>query len=310
MAITIPRVALLDSAVFVSMIATILLFSDDPVFGQQWRPAFEELGCDTRATSPDNLPVAIARGGAAIFDLSWDGYDEDEILTAIGYAASQDSVVAADLSNASSAPELDEVLDEICQGLVLRRPQDRQWAASLMVRRLDRQRARRFEYVTISPSNDSVLVILADGYASAIPRPLCADDDESEIQAITLSDDATMATLELASGVLLSLESGAISRRNRLATDAAGHNGASGNGSLDANGLLSQDALLNRGALGARLKKLRLSSGLTQAELARRTGIHRPNIARVEAGRHTPSLDTISRIATAIGVPATEILRG
>ncbi len=295
MAITVARCSRWASYFkpFVSMIATILLFSDDPVFSKQWRPAFEELGCDVRATAPENLPVAITRGGAAIFDLSWDGYDEDEILTAVGFAASQDTVVAADLSTAGGATELDEVLDEICQGLVLRNASDRSWAASLMVRRLDKQRSGRFEYITISPRGDAVLIILADGYATSAPRPICAEDDGSEIQAITLSDDATMATLELASGVELTLESAAVARQS---------NGHAEVGHLNGN--------MDRGALGARLKKLRLSSGLTQAELARRTGIHRPNIARVEAGRHTPSLDTISRIATAIGIPATEILRG
>jgi len=65
--------------------------------------------------------------------------------------------------------------------------------------------------------------------------------------------------------------------------------------------------LLDGAGLGARLKELRLEAGLTQAELARRTGIHRPNIARVEAGRHTPSLETLSRLTVAIGVPATRV---
>ena len=60
--------------------------------------------------------------------------------------------------------------------------------------------------------------------------------------------------------------------------------------------------------LGARIRELRLAAGLTQAELARRTGIHRPNIARVEAGRHTPSLETLARLASAIGVPTTRVL--
>ncbi|MBX3275775.1 MAG: helix-turn-helix transcriptional regulator [Sandaracinaceae bacterium] len=60
--------------------------------------------------------------------------------------------------------------------------------------------------------------------------------------------------------------------------------------------------------LGQRIRELRLAAGLTQAELARRTGIHRPNIARVEAGRHTPSLETLARLASAIGVPTTAVL--
>jgi transcriptional regulator with XRE-family HTH domain len=62
--------------------------------------------------------------------------------------------------------------------------------------------------------------------------------------------------------------------------------------------------------LGQRLRELRQTAGLTQAELARRTGIHRPNIARVEAGRHTPSLETLARLAAAIGVPTTRVLAG
>ena len=68
------------------------------------------------------------------------------------------------------------------------------------------------------------------------------------------------------------------------------------------------DIPINGEKLGARLRELRLAAGLTQAELARRTGIHRPNIARVEAGRHTPSLDTLARIANAIGVSTTHVL--
>ncbi|MFN7696400.1 MAG: helix-turn-helix transcriptional regulator, partial [Deltaproteobacteria bacterium] len=60
--------------------------------------------------------------------------------------------------------------------------------------------------------------------------------------------------------------------------------------------------------LGTRIRELRLAAGLTQAELARRTGIHRPNIARVEAGRHTPSLETLARLAAAIGVPTASVL--
>ena len=68
------------------------------------------------------------------------------------------------------------------------------------------------------------------------------------------------------------------------------------------------DIAIDGEKLGARLRELRLAAGLTQAELARRTGIHRPNIARVEAGRHTPSLETLARIANAIGVSTTHVL--
>lgn len=60
--------------------------------------------------------------------------------------------------------------------------------------------------------------------------------------------------------------------------------------------------------IGARVRALREAAGLTQGELARRTGIHRPNIARIESGRHMPSLDTVVRIARALDVQPSAIL--
>ncbi|MCA9606566.1 MAG: helix-turn-helix transcriptional regulator [Myxococcales bacterium] len=74
------------------------------------------------------------------------------------------------------------------------------------------------------------------------------------------------------------------------------------------NGTASTNGSVDGVRLGQRIRELRLAAGLTQAELARRTGIHRPNIARVEAGRHTPSLETLARLASAIGVPTTAVL--
>ena len=91
-------------------------------------------------------------------------------------------------------------------------------------------------------------------------------------------------------------ESGATSQL----TVASAHASATTNGGVD--------IAIDGEKLGARLRELRLAAGLTQAELARRTGIHRPNIARVEAGRHTPSLETLARIANAIGVSTTHVL--
>lgn len=60
--------------------------------------------------------------------------------------------------------------------------------------------------------------------------------------------------------------------------------------------------------IGQRLREARKRRGLTQVEMARRTGIHQPNIARLEAGRHTPALETLERLATAIGCPLAELL--
>lgn len=61
--------------------------------------------------------------------------------------------------------------------------------------------------------------------------------------------------------------------------------------------------------IGARVRTLREAAELSQAALAERTGIQRPNISRIEGGQHVPSLDTLERIARAFGTPVTELIR-
>ena len=46
----------------------------------------------------------------------------------------------------------------------------------------------------------------------------------------------------------------------------------------------------------------RKTQGITQAELARRTGIPRSNITRFESGSYNPSLELMVRIAAALGM--------
>ena len=45
----------------------------------------------------------------------------------------------------------------------------------------------------------------------------------------------------------------------------------------------------------------RTRSGLSQAELARKMGTSVPAISRLESGFHTPSLETLRRLAAALG---------
>jgi len=44
-------------------------------------------------------------------------------------------------------------------------------------------------------------------------------------------------------------------------------------------------------SVGAELRRLRERAGLTQGEVARRSGTHRPIVGRTEAGRHCPTLE-------------------
>jgi len=47
--------------------------------------------------------------------------------------------------------------------------------------------------------------------------------------------------------------------------------------------------------------RLRKRQGLSQSEVARRAGLKQPAIARLESGAVKPTLDTIQRVARALG---------
>lgn len=61
--------------------------------------------------------------------------------------------------------------------------------------------------------------------------------------------------------------------------------------------------------IARRVKEVRTRLRLTASALAARSGIRRPNISRIESGRHVPSLDTLERLAEALGVPVAELVR-
>lgn len=61
------------------------------------------------------------------------------------------------------------------------------------------------------------------------------------------------------------------------------------------------DALEDEFALAAAIAEARAAAGLTQAEVAARMHTTQSNIARMEAGRTTPSTRTLEKFAQAIG---------
>lgn len=65
---------------------------------------------------------------------------------------------------------------------------------------------------------------------------------------------------------------------------------------------------MNLKAMGQRLRRLREARGLTQAALAKKAGITREYVVRLEGGRYDPTLSVSARLAKALGVPVTELL--
>jgi DNA-binding XRE family transcriptional regulator len=61
-------------------------------------------------------------------------------------------------------------------------------------------------------------------------------------------------------------------------------------------------------AVGEQVRRLRKTRGMTQAQLARAAGLLRPNLSRIEAGKHRPTLDTLEKIAAALKVPVVDLI--
>jgi ribosome-binding protein aMBF1 (putative translation factor) len=55
-------------------------------------------------------------------------------------------------------------------------------------------------------------------------------------------------------------------------------------------------------AFGIAVLKYRLDHGLSQRALGKRLGMAQPQIARIEDGEHTPTLDTLCRVCDALGL--------
>lgn len=58
-----------------------------------------------------------------------------------------------------------------------------------------------------------------------------------------------------------------------------------------------------------RVRAERERQGWSVAELARRADMAAPNVHRVESGKHVPSMQTVARLAEALGVPMERLLR-
>jgi transcriptional regulator with XRE-family HTH domain len=63
-------------------------------------------------------------------------------------------------------------------------------------------------------------------------------------------------------------------------------------------------------ALATRIKKLRLDRGISQEELAHRSGLSRTGMGFLETGKRWPRLDTLMSVADGLGITVDELLKG
>jgi len=58
---------------------------------------------------------------------------------------------------------------------------------------------------------------------------------------------------------------------------------------------------------GKRVRELRLAKGLSQEELAFRSGVHRTYLGGIERGKRNPSLKNVAAVAKALGVTLSQL---
>jgi DNA-binding XRE family transcriptional regulator len=294
------------------MTTTVLISTASSEFANHWKKKLESIGgVSAKVTEPAELSSNVGPQCIVVLDAGWRDYvdSEDELLTAVAYSRASGAVPAvilpSDASGTASATLYGNVaplLDDMCWGLVSRSKDDEKRLLASIARRLDSRRSQRFEYVTVSPTGNEVLAVYADGDAVLLPRPLGSEDDSTPIMSIELTSNDSDATVHLKSGKSITLHAMAPNPfNNRRLTPLPDRPGVRGD--------MQTEPPMDGVWLGQRLRQLRKAAGLTQEELSRRTGIHRPNIARVERGRHMPSLETVAKIAFGIGVSPTQVFQ-
>ena len=271
--------------------AAVLLLTHRPAFEIAWSAPLQRQQLSARPLPLSATREALGPGVGLLVDGDSLEYTEATLISCLALARARSAVAAIALGSRQLG-ELDDLCGELCCGLVARADRDIDPIATAIARRLDLARSARLAHVG-SLGADELIVAFEDARVVLLSRPWCAADSGAPVETVSLNENASAAQVLLNDGQRFDLKA------NELSPTESTLPPAPGAGPLgDVDGV----------RLGQRLRALRIAAGLTQAELARRTGIHRPNIARVEAGRHTPSLETLARLAAAIGVSTTRVL--
>lgn len=155
----------------------------------------------------------------------------------------------------------------------------------------------RIQDVMLEPARDTFLIVFRNGRSYRLHKKLIPGLDRTDIKTARPNEDGSAFLVEQQSGntseipwdfVLYHLEPEYAYYRERPG------------------GRRSERLAARR--IAHRVKEVRRSLGLTASALSARSGIRRPNISRLERGKHVPNLETLERLADALGVPVAELV--
>ena len=137
------------------------------------------------------------------------------------------------------------------------------------------------------PKRDAFRVAMDNGQIFLLRRPI-PEDDHSEVLDVYIEGDGEVFTVIQASGNEYSVPWDVIE-------------------SLAVGETRNQDKEAGK-RIGERVKALRKKQGLTQEQLAKMSGVKRPNISRLEAGKHVPGIKFIQVLADSLKVKISDLI--
>lgn len=153
--------------------------------------------------------------------------------------------------------------------------------------------------VILESGHETLLIVFRNGRSYRLYRRLIPDIDRTAIKRVWVHSDGSAFGIEQESGGTADVPWDFVLYHREPRYEY-----------FRGRGDQERSERLTARRIGERLKVLRKTLGLTASEVASRSGILRPNISRIESGKHVPSLDTLERLAGALGVPVRDWLAG
>jgi len=145
-------------------------------------------------------------------------------------------------------------------------------------------------------SMSALVVKFLSGRVYAVPLTDLEGADSTTVTRVSLGSDGYAAVVEQESGNRLEVPWDVVLFHAEPAYRF--HKYGSG----------TADSATGRRQIGERIHLERTNRHWTLVDLSARTGIKVPNLSRLEKGRHTPSLETLEKVAGAFDLPVAELV--